>query len=258
MSDFNNQAPWGGAQAVPTDMSVDAGLRAFMLGVYNKLMLGLLVAGGLAWTVGNVRPVSELLFRFLGDRAIGYTPLGLVVAFAPIVIILFSNFFMRRTSPAASGILYWVLVAIIGASLGVLFLVYTGMQITLALAITAGAFGGLSLVGYTTKRNLTGMGSFLIMGAWGIVLAGIATFFFQGLYQNPMFFFAFNLIGVVVFGGLVAYKTQQLKLTYSYLRNDGASLAVASNFGALSLFISFVNLFQFILALLGGGGRRSS
>ena len=257
MSDFNNQAPWGAASPAATDMSLDAGLRSFMLGVYNKLMLGLLLAGGLAWTVGNVRPVSELLFRFLGERAVGYTPLGLVVAFAPIVIILFSNFFMRRTSPVASAILYWLVVSVIGASLGVLFLVYTGLQITLALAITAGAFGGLSLVGYTTKRNLTAMGSFLIMGAWGIVLAGVATFFFKGLYANPMFFFAFNLIGVIVFGGLVAFKTQALKLQYGYMRDDGASLAVASNYGALSLFISFVNLFQFILALLGGGGRRN-
>jgi hypothetical protein len=188
---------------------------------------------------------------------VGYTPLGLVVAFAPIGIILFSNFFMRRTSPAASGILYWLLVAIIGASLGVLFLVYAGAEIALALAITAGAFGGLSLIGYTTKRSLSGLGAFCIMGAWGVVLAGIATFFIHGLYANPMFFFAFNLIGVVVFSGLIAYKTQDLKLTYSAFRNDGASLAVASNYGALSLFISFVNLFQFILALLGGGSRRN-
>jgi FtsH-binding integral membrane protein len=254
MSDFNGQTP--GAIPAQTDIAVDAGLRAFMLGVYNKLCLGLALAGGVAWVVGNVPQVSQLLFRALGTGRLGYTPLGLVVAFAPLAIILFSNFFMRRTSPRASGILYWLLVSLIGASLGVLFLVYTGAQILSAFLVTAAAFGGLSLVGYMTKRNLSGLGSFMIMGAWGIVIAGVFSFVVPGLFANPMFYFLFNVAGVLIFSGLIAFKTQDLKLTYGALRNDGASLAVASNYGALFLFISFVNLFQFILALMGGGGSR--
>ncbi len=250
MSDFNGR--YTGATPADIDGSIDAGLRSFMLGVYNKLCLGLALAGLIAWVVGNVPEVSRLLFTYLGSRPTGYTPLGLVVAFAPLAIILFSNFFMSRTTPRASGILYWLLVSLIGASLGVLFLVYAGTQILSAFLVTAAAFGGLSLAGYMTKRSLSGMGSFFIMGAWGLVIAGILTFVIPGLYANPMFFFAFNVIGVLIFSGLIAYKTQDLKLTYGALREDGASLAVASNYGALSLFISFINLFQFILALMGG------
>lgn len=251
MSDYNRGYP----SAAPADMAVDAGLRAFMLGVYNKMGLGLLLAGAIAWAVGNVDPVSQLFFRFLGERAVGYTPLGLIVAFAPLAIILFSNFFMRNMTAASSGVLFWSLVSLIGASLGVLFVVYVSSTIYSALLITAIAFGGLSLIGYMTKRDLSGMGSFLIMGAWGIAAASVLTFFMPGLYGNPTFFFVFNVLGVLIFSGLIAWKTQQLKMDYYEMRGSGASLAVATNLGALSLFISFINLFQFILALMGG--RRS-
>ncbi|MBS0297328.1 MAG: Bax inhibitor-1/YccA family protein [Proteobacteria bacterium] len=255
MSDYNNPRPWGGIPA-PADMALDQGLRSFMLGVYNKLALGLGLAAAIAWVVGNVPEVSHLLFRYLGAQPVGYTPLGWVVAFAPLIIILFSNFFMRGMTAVGSAVFYWVLVSLIGASLGVLFLVYTGAQILSAFAITAAAFGGLSLVGYTIKRSLSGMGSFLIMGVWGLVITSLVTMFVPGLYSNPVFFFAYNIIGVLLFSGLIAYKTQDLKLTYYTVRGDGATMAVATNMGALSLFISFVNLFQFIVALLGGGGGR--
>jgi FtsH-binding integral membrane protein len=250
MSDFER----GSARSIPQagDMSVDAGLRAFMLGVYNKMALGLVLAGGLAWTVGNVQPVSELLFRYLGARPVGYTPLGYIVAFAPLALILFSNFFLRNLTARTSGLLYWSIVSVIGASMGVLFLVYAQAQILSAFLVTAVAFGGLSLVGYTTKKDLSPFASFLIMGAWGLVIAGAVTFLLPGLYNSPIFFFAFNAIGVLIFSGLIAWKTQDLKLTYYDLKGDGASLAVATNYGALNLFISFVNLFQFILALMGG------
>lgn len=247
MSDYNS------GYARPTaDMSVDAGLRGFMLGVYNKMGLGLLLAGALAWVVGNVTPVTVLMFNVVGDRVTGYSPLGLFVAFAPLGIILFSNFFMRRMTPATSGLLYWSIVSLIGASMGLLFLLYAGTMIFSALMVTAIAFGGLSLFGYATKRDLTGFGSFLIMGMWGIIAAGILTFFMPGLYNNPAFFFAYNVIGVLIFSGLIAWKTQSLKMMYYQLGGDAAGTAVATNIGALNLFISFINLFQFILALMGG------
>lgn len=252
MSDFNSRYPG----AVPAeDASLDAGLRGFMLGVYAKLGLGLALAGGLSYVVGNIRPVSELLFRYLGEQVVGFTPLGLAAAWAPVVLILFSNFFLNRMSAKLSGLLYWTVVALMGVSLGVLFVIYTGMAILSAFLVTAGAFAGLSLVGYIAKRSLSGMAAFLTMGMWGLFFASIATVFFPSLYADPVFFFAFNIIGVVVFGGLIAAKTQDLKLTYYAVRGDGESTAVATNYGALYLFISFVNLFRFILALMGG--RRS-
>jgi FtsH-binding integral membrane protein len=256
MSDFNTGSP--GATASPPAAEMDPGLRSFMQGVYLRLMGGLVLAGVLGWTVGNVRPVTELLFRFLGSQPIGYTPLGWAVAFGPIFIILFSNFFLTRMSVRGSGILYWLVVSVVGASLGVLFLVYAQAQIATAFFVTAAAFGGLSLAGYTTKRDLSGFRAFLIMGAWGVVIASVVSVFMSGLYTNPLFFFAFNIIGVIVFGGLIVVRTQALKMTYYALRDDGASLGVAANYGALSLFISFVNIFRFVLALMGGGGGRRS
>ncbi len=254
MSDYDRGLPRS-VTAGAADMAVDAGLRGFMLGVYNKLALGLVLAAAVAWTVGNVPAVTQLMFRFVGERPVGYTPLGLAVAFAPLVLILFSGFFMRRPTAAGSSLLYWAVVTLIGASLGVLFLVYAGASLASTFLITATAFGALSLFGYATKRDLTGMGSFLIMGVWGLVGASLLTFLFGGLYSNPLFYFVFNLLGVLIFSGLIAWKTQELKMTYYALGGDQTSMAVATNYGALTLFISFVNLFRFILAFTGGGRR---
>jgi FtsH-binding integral membrane protein len=243
------------ASAGTADMAVDAGLRAFMLGIYNKMALGLVLAGGIAWVVGNVPEVTQLLFRYIGARPVGYTPLGWVIAFAPLGLILFSNFFMRRVSPVTSALLYWAVVALIGASLGVLFLVYTGMGLATTFLITAAAFGGLSLAGYATKKNLSGFGSFLIMGVWGIVITSVVVMFVPGLYANPAFALIFNGLGVLLFSGLIAWKTQALKMSYYQMGGDRVSMAVATNYGALSLFISFVNLFQFLLYFTGGSRR---
>lgn len=254
MSDYDRGLARQG-RAGTADMAVDGGLRAFMLGVYNKMMLGLALAAAIAWTVGNVPAVTQQLFRYLGDQPVGYTPLGWVVAFAPLAIIIFSNFFMRRLTPATSGLLYWTLVVLIGASMGVLFLVYTGMSMAVTFLITSAAFAGLSLFGYATKRDLTGFGSFLIMGVWGLVITSLVVMFVPGLYANPAFAMIFNGIGVLLFSGLIAWKTQELKMSYYALAGDKVSLAVATNYGALNLFISFVNLFRFLLYFVGGGRR---
>src|SRR4051812_24157335 len=242
MSDYDRGLARQG-RAGTADMAVDDGLRAFMLGIYNKMMLGLVLAAGIAWVVGNVSPVTHLLFRYLGAQPVGYTPLGWVVAFAPLALILFSNFFMRRLTPATSGLLYWSVVALVGASMGVLFLLYTGMGMAVTFLITAAAFAGLSLFGYATKKDLTGFGSFLIMGVWGLIITSVVVMFVPGLYANPAFALIFNGIGVLLFSGLIAWKTQYLKMSYHQMAGDQVSLAVATNYGALSLFISFVNLF---------------
>jgi hypothetical protein len=246
MSDFNSRFP----RSAPADttMAVDAGLRAFMIGVYNKLGLGLLVAGAIAWVVGNVEPVAQLMYRLTPDgRLAGMTPLGWIVAFAPLVILLGSGFAMRNPTAKGTGMLYWAIVALMGASMGVLFLIYTGASIASTFFVTAAAFGALSLWGYTTKKNLTGMGTFLLMGLIGLIIASIVNIFMQ----SSMLYFIINAAGVLIFAGLIAYDTQRLKLTYYEAGGDANMVGVLSNWGALSLFINFVNLFRFLLAFMG-------
>ena len=247
MSDFNR----GYSSAIPTDradMSVDAGLRSFMLGVYNKVALGLVLSAGLAFLTGAYPPVRDLLFRVTADgRAAGFTPLGMIVAFAPIVVMLVSGFAIRNPTAKSAGALYWTIVSLIGASLGVVVLLYTGASIASTFLITAAAFGSLSLVGYTTKKDLTGFGSFLIMGVFGLLIASVVNMFLH----NSMIAFAVNALGVLIFAGLIAYDTQRLKMTYYQLGGDQAAMGVATNYGALSLYINFINLFQFLLSMLG-------
>jgi FtsH-binding integral membrane protein len=248
MSDFNR----GISQPTPvvTDMSVDVGLRAFMLGVYNKVALGLVLSAALAWVTGTYEPVQRLLFSVDANGHLNYTILGMVVAFAPLVILL-SQMFMRRASPGMAVFTYWSIVSLIGASFGLLFIVYSDVSIFQTFLVTACAFGGLSLVGYTTKRDLTAMGSFLIMGLWGLIFAMLLSFFFQ----SSALVFAINLIGVLIFAGLIAYDTQRLKLMYHQVGGDTAAMSVATNMGALSLYLDFVNLFRFLLYFMGGSRR---
>jgi hypothetical protein len=249
MSDFNRG--FSRPTSVVTDMSVDAGLRAFMLGVYAKVALGLVLSAILAYVTGTVPQVQQLLFtRDPVSGRIGYTILGIVVAFAPLAILLFQAF-MRRTSPQAASFTYWAIVSLIGASFGLLFIVYSQVSIFQTFLVTAAAFGGLSLVGYTTKRDLTAMGSFLIMGLWGLIFASLAAMFFH----SGALYFAINLIGVLIFAGLIAYDTQRLKMTYYQLGGDTAAMSVATSYGALSLYLNFINLFRFLLYFMGGSRR---
>ena len=246
MSDFNRGFSRSGSAPV-ADMSVDVGLRAFMLGVYNKVALGLVLSAAMAYLTGAYPPVRDLMFAERSNGAIGFSLLGTIIAFSPLAIILLMNF-TRSITPAASGLAYWTIVTLIGASLGTVVLLYTGASIATTFLITAVAFGALSLVGYTTKRDLTGMGSFLIMGLIGLILAMVVNIFLQ----SSMVAFIVNVIGVLIFAGLIAYNTQQLKSTYYALGGNEAALNVATNFGALRLYLAFINLFQFLLSFTGG------
>lgn len=245
MSDYNGNF----ARSVPADradMSVDAGLRSFMLGVYNKVALGLLLSAGLAFLTGTYPPVRDLMYQVTAS-GIRMTMLGMIVSFAPLVLLLVSGFAIKNPSPASSGAIYWSIVSLIGASLGVVVLIYTGASIAQTFLITAASFGALSLVGYTTKKDLTGFGSFLIMGLIGLILASVVNIFLK----SPGLVFAINALGVLIFAGLIAYDTQRLKMTYYQLGGDQAAMGVATNYGALSLYINFINLFQFLLQFLG-------
>ena len=245
MSDYNGNF----ARTVPADradMSVDAGLRSFMLGVYNKVALGLLLSAALAFLTGTYPPVRDLMYQVTAS-GIRMTMLGMIVSFAPLVLLLVSGFAIKNPSPASSGAIYWTIVSLIGASLGVVVLMYTGASIAQTFLITAASFGALSLIGYTTKKDLTGFGSFLIMGLIGLILASVVNI----CLKSPGLVFAINALGVLIFAGLIAYDTQRLKMTYYQLGGDQAAMGVATNYGALSLYINFINLFQFLLQFLG-------
>jgi hypothetical protein len=246
MSDFNGRF---GTSAFPAraDMSVDAGLRAFMLGVYNKLALGLLIAAGLAWATVNVPAVEALLYRVEYGRVIGFTPIGMAVQWAPLVVLLISNFTMRNPTAQGASALYWTVVSLIGLSLGVVFLAYTGSSVAMTFFVTAAAFGGLSLYGYVTKRDLTAFGAFLFIGLIGLVLASIVNMF---VHSGPMGF-VISVVGVLIFAGLTAYDTQKLKMMYYQVGGDRNALGVMTSYGALSLFLDFLNLFLFLLRLFG-------
>jgi uncharacterized protein len=246
MSDYNR----GFARSIPAqaDMSVDAGLRTFMLGVYNKVALGLLLSAAIAYITGTYPPVRDLMFRITADgRMGGFTLLGMVVSFAPLVLLLISGFAIRNPTPRTAGMIYWSIVTLIGASLGVVVLVYTGASIFQTFLITAASFGALSLYGYTTKRDLGPIGSFLIIGLFGLIIASVVNIFLQ----SPIMSFVVNAAGVLIFAGLIAFDTQRLKMQYYQLGGDEAAMGVATSYGALSLYINFINLFQFLLSFLG-------
>jgi len=252
MADF--QYVQGRDAAGVGDMARDAGLRKFMLGVYNKLMLGILLSGVLAYVAGTVEPVTQLVFG---------TPLLYVVMWGPPVLLLGSMFMMKNPSPLATGILYWGIVALIGLSMGVYVLMaeqgITGttrggitqtlsyVTIAKAFLITASSFGALSLWGYTTKRDLSGIGSFAVMALWGVIALSVLNLILPASSMIEWIIMGAVLLLSAV---LVASNTQQLKHTYYNFGGDTRSLAVMTNFGALNFFISFVNMFRIILAIL--------
>jgi hypothetical protein len=235
----------GQARSIPmgrADMAVDAGLRSFMLGVYNKMALGLLLTGLLAFAVGSNAQAMALVFG---------TPLRWVVMFGPIGLLLISAFAMRNPSPVGANVIYWSVVSLIGVGMGAIVYTYAGIPggmiaVAKAFLTTAVAFGALSLWGYTTKRDLTPMGTFLIMGVVGLIVASIINIFIQ----SPAMHFAISVIGVGLFGLLTAFDTQRLKYSYYEYGGDARALNVITTFGALSLYINFINMFQFILSIM--------
>ncbi len=250
MNDFNF-ARTGQMPAGAMDASVDAGLRKFMLGVFNKMGLGLALTAGIAY-IFYATPLINLFFATnAAGQVTGLSIFYYVVAFGPLAILFGSAFLMKNPSPAGANVVYWSVVALIGASMGLLLTVYGGRpdgMITVAKAFltTAIAFGGLSLWGYTTKKDLTGWGNFLIMGVIGLIVASIVNMFLASSLMS----FIISLAGVGIFAALTAFDTQRLKFQYYELGGDQRAMSVATTYGALSLYINFINMFQFILALM--------
>jgi FtsH-binding integral membrane protein len=252
MRDLQETCP--NTTAAAADASVDVGLRRYMIAVYNKVGLGLALAGGLAYATANAPVLRGLMFKAApegGSAAFQLTFLGACVAIAPIVVLLLSARPLNKATPFSTGAVYWTVVSLFGASMGVILLSFTGISIATTFAITAAAFGALSLIGYTTKRDLTSLGAFLTIGVVGLVGALLVNL----LLQSPAIAFVTNAIGTLVFAGLIAFDTQRLKTTYYKLGGDDAAIEVASNYGALALFINFLNLFQFLLAMVSGERR---
>jgi len=239
------------ASAATTAAVLDAGLRAYMLRVYNWMGSGLLLTGIIAYLIANTSaidlfyPVVQTPFGTARSASL----LAMVAMFAPLGFVLVLSLGVNKLSTSAAQALFWAFCATMGASLTNIFLIYTGESIVRVFFITAATFGATSLYGYTTKADLSRFGSFLIMGLIGIVIAGLVNLFLQSSALQ----FAISCIGVVVFTGLTAFDTQRIKADYvQFAYADGVEgAAKRSVYDALSLYLNFINLFMMLLSLLG-------
>ena len=225
------------------DVAYDAGLRVHMLSVYNYMASAVLLTG----VVSLLFAKSDAVLALVDWQTGRPSGLGYLAMFAPLGVVLWMSFGINRISAATAQILYWVYAVLIGISLSTIFLFYTQGSIALTFFATAGAFGGLSLYGYTTKRDLSGMGTFLLMGLVGIIVAMVVNLFLQ----SNTFSLAIAALGVLIFAGLTAYDTQKIKSIYFQLAGTGDTLRKAAIFGALQLYLDFINMFLFLLRFMG-------
>ncbi|MEQ8298722.1 MAG: Bax inhibitor-1/YccA family protein [Nitratireductor sp.] len=244
MADLRNYNARVASAPARADADIDQGLRAYMLKVYNLMALGLAITGLAAWGTFNFAVVDGQLTAF--GQLVYASAFRWVVILAPLAMVFFLSFRINKMSVSAAQTTFWVYAGLVGMSLSTIFLVYTGTSIVRTFFITATAFGGLSLYGYTTKRDLSAMGSFLVMGLFGLIIAMIVNIFLGSSALQ----FAISVIGVLIFAGLTAYDTQQIK--EMYYEGDGAEVAGRKSImGALRLYLDFINLFMFLLHFLG-------
>jgi len=256
-------APMSGAEAA----AIDAGLRAYMVRVYNCMVLGLAVTAIAALGIYMISVTDDAAAAakvFRGGAAssarlagnlyltpVGYalfvSPLKWAIILAPLGLVFGLSFGIERLRPAVAQLLFWIYAALIGVSLGSVFMIYAHTSVVRVFFITAASFGALSLWGYTTRRDLTGIGSFLVMGLFGIIIAGLVNLFLASSALQ----WIISAVGVLVFSGLTAWDTQRLKNEYIYGAMDGDTAARTAIVGALSLYLNFVNLFTLFLQLFG-------
>ena len=250
--EFNKQTSTTRSSA--SEAIIDQGLRAYMLKVYNYMASGVLLTG----------IISLLVFKFSGGMNItlgsaGFTgltdPFGellfnsgfkWLVMLAPLGIVMYLSFGISKMSASKAQSTFWVFAALMGASLASIFIVYTQMSIARVFFITSGTFGAMSIYGYTTKRDLTKLGSFLMMGLFGIIIASIVNIFMQ----STMMYFVISILGVLIFVGLTAYDTQKIKNMYM-VSDSGELMGKKAVMGALTLYLDFINLFIMLLRLFG-------
>ena len=255
MAQFENRMQTGSVQRSGVD--VDVGLRSYMLGVYNYMAGGIVLTGFIAYamvamlTTGDpslaaAKLKNGVMLTQTGAAVFG-SPLMWVLALAPLGFVMYLSFRIHKMSTATAQTMFWLFAAVMGLSLSTIFLRYTGQSITQVFFATAAAFASLSVYGYTTKKDISGWGTFLIMGVIGIVIAALLNMFLQSSALQ----FAISAIGVLVFAGLTAYDTQNIKDGYIQMRGNGEALAKGAIMGALSLYLDFINMFTSLLQLAG-------
>ena len=222
--------------------AIDEGLRAYMNRVYGLMGLAMVITGAVAFVIGTTPALLQALFA---------GPQKYLVMFAPLLFVFGLSAGINRLSAGTAQLLFWAFAAVMGASISFIFAVYTGISIAQTFFVTAIAFGALSLYGYTTKKDLSGMGTFLFMGLIGLILASIVNIFLASSALQ----FAVSVIGVLIFAGLTAYDTQSIKNEYLGMAQMGpqgeAYMAKGAIMGALRLYLDFINLFMFLLQFMG-------
>ncbi len=219
---------------------LDEGLRAYMSKVYGLMSMAMVITGVVAFVVGNNDAMLAAIFG---------TPLKWVVMFAPLVVVFAFGAMVNRMSAGAAQLVFWAFSALMGLSISYIFAIFTGMSIAQTFFATAAAFAGLSLWGYTTKKDISGWGSFLIMGVIGLIVASVINIFIGSAAIQ----FAVSVLGILIFAGLTAYDTQRLKNDYVQMAYAGAHdwIAKSAIMGALSLYLNFLNMFMFMLQFMG-------
>jgi FtsH-binding integral membrane protein len=229
---------------VQTGEMIDQGLRTYMLKVYNLMAVGLAITGLAAYFAFTFAVSDGQLTAF--GAAIYTSPLKWVVIFAPLAMVFFLSFRINKMSVSAAQTTFAVYAALVGLSLSSIFLIYTGQSVVQTFFVTAASFGALSLYGYSTKRDLSAMGSFLMMGLFGLIIASVVNIFLASSAMQ----FAISVIGVLIFAGLTAYDTQRIKEMY-YAADDATTAGRKAIMGALTLYLDFINLFMFLLQFMG-------
>ena len=229
-------SPRPAAETAGRDVAFDAGLRSYMLSVYNYMASGVLLTGIVALLFARSGLAAEVLT----------TPLRWLIILAPLAFVMVMSFGMNRLSQGALQMLFWAFATVMGLSLSSIFLVYTGQSIATTFFAVAAAFAGLSLWGYTTKKDLSGMGTFLVMGVIGLIVAMVVNLFLQSTVLQ----LAVSALGVLIFAGLTAYDTQRIKSLYFHVAGSDM-MGKTIIMGALSLYLDFINMFMFLLQFLG-------
>ena len=243
MAEYDNRVRSVGATTGA--VAIDEGLRAYMLRVYNYMLMGLALTGATAWAVLNV-PALQVLFFQVNGGVLAPSLLGWIALFAPIGLVFFLSFRVHAMSFSTAQTVFWIYAGINGIGLAPLVYVYTTASVAQVFFVTAATFGAMSLFGYTTKRDLTSWGSFLFMGLIGILIASLVNIFLQSGMMNLVI----SIVGVIVFTGLTAYDTQRIKEEYD-VNHDGSIAGKNAIMGALRLYLDFINLFIMLLRLLG-------
>jgi len=242
MADYREETQFRSGTATRTGAEIDQGLRSYMLGIYNYMASAIgvtaVAAFGMATWASNNAAVANTLYN---------SPLKWVLMLAPLAFVMVLSFGINKLSKTAATGVFYLFAAVMGVSMSWIFMVFNVPSIVQTFGVTATAFAALSLYGYTTKRSLSAMGTFLMMGLFGLIIAMVVNLFMQ----SGALAFAINVIGILIFAGLTAWDTQRLKNMYDSVRGNTEAMAKSSIMGALNLYLNFVNMFMFLLNFMG-------